>query len=75
MKQSTERRIAIVTDSTSDIPPDLVAKYNIRVVPQILIMGDKTWQDGVDIDSPTFYELLRTSPHFPASSQPSIVTF
>lgn len=75
MKENTGRRIAIVTDSTSDIPPELVAKYAIRVVPQILIMGDKTWQDGVDIDSPTFYELLRTSPHFPASSQPSVVTF
>ena len=75
MKENAERRIAIVTDSTSDIPPELVAKYNIRVVPQILIMGNKTWQDGVDIDSPTFYELLRTSPHFPASSQPSVVTF
>jgi DegV family protein with EDD domain len=75
MKEKIECRIAIVTDSTSDIPPELVAKYGIRVVPQILIMGDKTWQDGVDIDSPTFYELLRTSPHFPASSQPSVVTF
>jgi len=69
------RRIAVVTDSTADIPRELVEQYAIRVVPQILIMGDKTWRDGVDIDSPTFYELLRTSPHFPATSQPSVVSF
>jgi DegV family protein with EDD domain len=45
------------------------------VVPQILIMGNETWLDGVEIDSPTFYNLLRTSPHFPSSSQPSIKEF
>ncbi len=75
MDRETHRRIAVVTDSTADIPRDLVAEYGIHVVPQILIMGDKTWRDGVDIDSPTFYELLRTSLTFPASSQPSVASF
>lgn len=75
MGEQAERRIAVVTDSTSDIPRELVEQYNIRVVPQVLIMGDKTWRDGVEIDSPTFYELLQTSPHFPATSQPSVVDF
>jgi DegV family protein with EDD domain len=75
MAEKTARRIAIVTDSTCDIPQELVEQYGIRVIPQILIMGDKTWRDGVDIDSATFYELLRTSPDFPASSQPSVVSF
>ena len=73
--EGEQRRIAIVTDSTCDIPRELVEEYNIHVVPQILIMGDKTWLDGVDIDSPTFYELLRTSPDFPASSQPHVTSF
>ena len=75
MNERGSPRVAIVTDSTADIPPELVAQYNIHVVPQILIMGEKTWLDGVDIDSPTFYELLRTSPDFPASSQPHVVSF
>lgn len=75
MEQAARRRIAVVTDSTSDIPPDLVDEYGITVVPQVLIMGNETWRDGVEIDSATFYELLRTSPHFPASSQPSIKDF
>jgi DegV family protein with EDD domain len=38
-------------------------------------MGDQTWLDGVDIDSATFYELLRTSPHFPSTSQPTAAIF
>jgi DegV family protein with EDD domain len=75
MEPVTHRRIAVVTDSTADIPRELVEKYNIHVAPQILIMGTQTWRDGVDIDSPTFYELLRTSSIFPTTSQPSVADF
>jgi DegV family protein with EDD domain len=75
MEQTADQRIAVITDSTSDIPPDLVDKYGLTVVPQILIVGSETWRDGVEIDAPTFYELLRTSPHFPSTSQPSIKDF
>ena len=75
MVNTTRRRVAVVTDSTSDLPRDLVEKYGIHMVPQILIMGDNTWRDGVDIDPPTFYRLLKTSPHFPSTSQVSIATF
>ncbi len=75
MDRKRDQRIAVVTDSTSDLPPELVEQYDIHVVPQILIMGEKTWRDKVDIDSQTFYELLQTSPDFPASSQPSVLSF
>lgn len=75
VEQPIRRRIAVVTDSTADVPQDLVAEYGIVVVPQILIMGNETWLDGVDIDPATFYELLRTSPHFPSSSQASVQEF
>jgi DegV family protein with EDD domain len=75
MEHRPNSRIAVVTDSTSDIPRHLVEELGIHVVPQILIMGDRTWLDGIDIDPPAFYELLRTSPDFPSSSQPSVVNF
>jgi DegV family protein with EDD domain len=75
MEETTRQRIAIITDSTADVPRSLVEQYGIHVIPQILIMGNKTWLDGVDIDPPTFYELLRTSSVFPASSQPSVQSF
>lgn len=75
MTEGTRRRIAIVTDSTADIPSPLVEENEIHIAPQILIMGDRTWRDGVDIDSATFYELLRTSPDFPSTSQPRVVDF
>ena len=40
--------IAIVTDSTAYLPEDLLQKYNIHVIPQVLIWGEKTYEDGVD---------------------------
>ncbi|MBN1658629.1 MAG: DegV family protein [Anaerolineae bacterium] len=68
-------RIAVVTDSTSDIPRWLVESAGIHMMPQILIMDNRTWRDGVDIDPPAFYELLRTSRTFPSSSQASMQDF
>ncbi len=70
-----KRRGAVVTDSTAYLPAELVEQYDISVVPLTLIMGQETWLDGVEIDPPTFYQLLETSPHFPSTSQPNVATF
>jgi DegV family protein with EDD domain len=75
MAQGASRRIAVITDSTADLPAELVLLYGIIVVPQTLIMGDQTWRDGVDIDSRTFYQLLAASSTFPTTSQPSAADF
>ena len=75
MVHAKERKIAIVTDSTAYLPPEMVEQYAIKVVPLCLVMGDQTWLDGVEIDPPAFYQLLETSPHFPSTSQPNVATF
>jgi DegV family protein with EDD domain len=75
MDPEMHQRVAVVTDSTADLPREIVETHRIHVVPQILIMGDRTWLDGVDIDPPAFYELLKASPHFPSTSQPSVTSF
>jgi DegV family protein with EDD domain len=75
MSQSVLRRIAVVTDSAADIPPQLIQKYGIQVEPLILIMGSKNWRDGIDIDPPAFYELLHNSSSFPTTSQPTVASF
>jgi DegV family protein with EDD domain len=71
----SERRIAIVTDSTCDIPPQLVEELGIIVVPQHLIWGMTELRDGVDIDRPTFYARLRTDPAHPRSACPRSAVF
>jgi DegV family protein with EDD domain len=64
-------KIQVITDSTSDIPPEVAQELGIRVVPIYLRFGDKTYRDGVDIKSDEFYSMLEASPVHPATSQPN----
>ena len=68
-------RTAIVTDSTTYIPQDLVKKYGIYVAPQQIIWGTETFRDGVDMSSTQFYERLRNDKENPKTSQASPGTF
>ena len=67
-------KTAIVTDSTAWIPKDLTTKYNISVAPQVLIWGEETLNDGVDIQPEEFYARIKTAKVMPTTSQVSIVT-
>jgi DegV family protein with EDD domain len=68
-------KVAVVTDSTAYLPPDIVEKYHIKVIPQVLIWGEETYRDGVDIQPTEFYERLAKASVMPASSQASIPDF
>lgn len=65
-------KIAVVTDSTSYIPQDLVRKHNITVAPQVLIWDDKTYRDGIDIQSEEFFVRLKTARTMATTSQVSV---
>jgi DegV family protein with EDD domain len=62
-------KIAIVTDSTASIPDEYLKKYPIFVAPQVLIWGEETFEDGVDIHPSEFYARLKTSKTMPTTSQ------
>lgn len=66
------RKVAIVTDSTAYIPNDLREHYAVTVVPQVLIWGEKTYEDGVDIQPNAFYQQLATAKVMPTTSQVSV---
>lgn len=61
-------KIAILTDSGSDVPPELVKELGIFVVPLQVNYKDKSYRDGVDIDAQTVYNNLRTE--VPSTSLP-----
>lgn len=63
--------IKVITDSTSDIPVELVRDLDIRVVPIYVRFGEMTYLDGVDIRVEGFYSMLESSPVHPATSQPN----
>ena len=50
--------IGIVTDSTCDLPEELVAEHAISVVPHHINVGDESYLDGVDLSRQEFYERL-----------------
>ena len=61
----------MVTDSSSDIPPDIVDELDITVVPLYLNFGDETLRDGVDISIDEFYTRLTRDKVRPKTSTPS----
>ncbi|MEG3070617.1 MAG: DegV family protein [Candidatus Syntrophopropionicum ammoniitolerans] len=53
-------QVKIVTDSTADLPRELIVKYNITVVPLMVIFNNnEIFRDGVDIDNEEFYRRTR----------------
>jgi DegV family protein with EDD domain len=67
--EEPEELVAVVTDSTSDLPPDVARAHGIHVVPVLVLFGDRVYHDGVDLKAKEFYDLLekgqvqpRTSP-------------
>jgi DegV family protein with EDD domain len=63
--------VKIVTDSTADIPAALAKELDINVVPQVLVFGEKTYRDRIDITIDDFYKKLLNEPTFPHTSQPT----
>ena len=68
-------RVAVVTDSTTDLPRDLVAALGLRIVPLSVTFGDATFVSGLEIDTEEFYRRLATSESRPTTSQPSPTWF
>ncbi len=71
----TDRRVAVVTDSTSDIPPQLARSRGITVVPLTLNFEGRSLLDGVDIKPTEFYRKLPKATTHPTTSQPAAGQF
>lgn len=67
--------IRIVTDSTCDLPPALIDKYGITVVPCRIHMGDKSYLDGVELSRQEFYKQLPLYDPPPTTSAPGLTQF
>jgi DegV family protein with EDD domain len=67
--------LAIVTDSTSDIPPDRARALGITVVPLFVIFGERSYLDQVDLSRAQFFEKLANDAVLPITSQPTAKMF
>lgn len=63
--------IALVTDSTSDIPAELARKHNITIVPNVIIIDGKSIEDDETFSRQEFYDRLPSLKSFPTTSTAS----
>lgn len=64
------RPVGIVTDSAADLPEEIIRAHGIKVVPLLLVKGQETYRDGVDITATEFHQNLTDGGELPTTSQP-----
>ncbi|WP_390404307.1 DegV family protein [Lacticaseibacillus jixiensis] len=65
-------KIAVVTDSTAYLSEEQVLANNIHVVPIPVILDGTVYDEGKDIETTQYYDLLRNAKTFPNTSQPPL---
>lgn len=69
------KKVGIVTDSTACIPKDLVAQYDISIVPLMIVFEGKSYRDGIDMSPGEVYRIMRRRENLPTTSTPSAGDF
>lgn len=69
MDNNNFEKIALVTDSSCDMPKEIIEKYNIHTIPLKIIYSDREFNDGVDISPEEVYEKFEQE--VPKTSMPS----
>ena len=67
--------IALVTDSTCDLPAEIIEKYSIEIVPLTVHFEDDTYYDKIDLENEEFFSMMESAEELPTTSQPSVGLF
>ena len=67
--------VRIVTDSVSDISPEIADELGIIVVPLNVVFGKEIFRDGIDLTTDEFYRKLEQNQTLPTTSTPPLQTF
>src|ERR1700730_10733577 len=66
-----KRPLAVVTDSTADLPEEWRKRYAVEVVPLKVLFGNETFRDRIDLTDKEFFRRLAASTKLPTTSAPS----
>jgi DegV family protein with EDD domain len=64
-------KIGIVTDSTADLPQELIKQYEIAIVPLTVSLHGQEYRDGIDLSATQFYQEVKKGGTLPLTSQPA----
>ena len=67
--------VRIVTDSSADLPQNLIDQHQITVLPCYVVVDDQTYKDGIEIQADAFYARLQAEGRTPTTSQPTVADF
>ncbi len=62
------KKVIITSDSTTDLNPELIERYNVGILPLLVTLGDNTYTDGVDIDADFIYDYHAKTGELPKTS-------
>jgi len=65
----------LITDSTNDLPPELLEEHQIGVVPLTIVWNNNQYLDGVDLKRADFYSKFATDPGQPSTLPPRSQSF
>ena len=69
------KKVIIASDSTCDLGPELISRYDIKIVPLSVNLGDKIYTDGVDIDPEMIYRHYEEAQELPKTAAPNVLDF
>lgn len=67
--------VAVVSDTTAYLSPELVERHSIGLVPLYIVFGDRTERESDITDYPAYFDELRGAEKLPTTSQPSVGDF
>ena len=65
-------KIAVVTDSTAYLTAETRQQHHIHMLPLVVNIGAKSYQEEIDLAAEDFYSLMKSAEDFPKSSQPAV---
>src|SRR5690606_16148624 len=65
------QKVKVVTDSTSDLTPELVAQYDIRVVPLYVRFGEDIYADGIELNNRQLFQKVADTGIMPQTAAPT----
>ncbi|MRS03890.1 DegV family protein, partial [bacterium] len=67
--------VKIIADSCCDLSPELVAQYDVEIIPLSVLVNGQNYLDGVELTPEQLFEAVKASGELPKTSAPSVAAY